>query len=112
MVNMFNLYFVYVGSNIDKSNTRTRKSPLDFLRNRSVNSMFLAPAIPQELQTIIHSLNTDKAIDPHSIPVFLLKVFGKHIAQTLSIIVNYSFENGIFPDKLKVGRVNPLHKKD
>ena len=30
MANMFNQYFVNVGSNIDKSITRTRKSPLDF----------------------------------------------------------------------------------
>ena len=74
--------------------------------------MFLAPATPQELETIIHSLNTNKAIGPYSIPVFLLKALGKHIAQPLSIIVNYSFENGIFPDKLKGGKVNPLHKKD
>ena len=46
IANMFNQYFVNVGSNIDKSITRTRKSPLDFLRNRNVNSMFLAPATP------------------------------------------------------------------
>ena len=112
MANMFNQYFVNVGSNIDKSITRTRKSPLDFLRNRNVNSMFLASATPQELETIIYSLNTNKAVGPYSIPVFLLKVLAKHIAHPLSIIVNYSFENGIFPDKLKVGKVNPLHKKD
>ena len=71
--------------------------------------MFLAPATPQELETIIHSLNTTNAIGPYSIPVFLL---GNHIAQPLSIIVNHSFENGTFPDKLIVGKVNPLHKKD
>ena len=70
MANMFHQYFVNVGSNIDKSITKTRKSPLDFLRNRNVNSMFLAPATPKELETIIHSLNTNKAIGPYSIPVF------------------------------------------
>ena len=105
MANLFNQYFVNVGSNIDKSITKTRRYPLDVLRNRNVNSMFLAPASPQELETIIHSLNTNKAIGPYSIPVFLLKVRGKHIAQLLSTIVNYYFENGIFPDKLKVGKV-------
>ena len=64
------------------------------------------------MKTVIHSLNTNKAIGPYSILVFLLKVLGKHLAQPLSIIVNHSFENGIFPDKLKVDKVNPLHKKD
>ena len=112
MTNKFNQYVVNVGSNIDKCITRTRKSPLDFLRNRNLNSMFPAPATPQELETIIHSLNTYWAIGPYSIAVFLLKVPGKQNAQPLLIIVNYTFENGIVPDKLKVGKVNPLHKKD
>ena len=103
MANIFDQYFVNVGPNIDKSITRTRKSPLDFLRNRNVNSVFLAPATP---------LNSNKVTGPYSILVFLLKVLSKHIAQPLPIIVNHSFENGIFPDKLQAGKVNPLHKKD
>ena len=39
---------------------------------------------------------------------FLLKIL---ISQPLSVIVNQFFEVGIFLDKLKVGKVNPLHKK-
>ena len=52
-----------------------------------------------------------KSIGPYSIPVFLLKILTRHIAQPLAKIVNLSFETGIFPDKLKVGKVNPLYKK-
>ena len=35
-----------------------------------------------------------------------------HIAQPLSTIVNQSFEAGVFLEKLKIGKVNPIHKKD
>ena len=30
----------------------------------------------------------------------------------LAALINQSFEQGIFPDKLKLGKVNPVHKKD
>ena len=36
----------------------------------------------------------------------------QNIAAPLFKIVNQSFETGIFPDCLKIGKVNPLHKKD
>ena len=73
--------------------------------------MLLAPVTPQEIETITRLLNTKKSIGPYSIPVILLKILSRHIAQPLAKIVNLSFETGIFPDKLKVGKVNPLYKK-
>ena len=73
MANLFDTYFVNVGSNIDKTIPRTTKSPTDYLKDRISQSMLLANVCPEEIQTIIHSLNTDKATGPYSIPVFLLK---------------------------------------
>ena len=37
---------------------------------------------------------------------------GEEFLQPLSTIVNQSFKTGVFPDKLKIGKVNPIHKKD
>ena len=112
MANMFNNYFVNVGGNIVKSIPRTRKSLMDYLHNRIPNSIFLAPVTERETEIIIESLKQKKAIRPYSIPVFLLKILCRYIAVPLSKIVNQSFETGIFPDCLKIGKVNPLHKKD
>ena len=114
MANLFNNYFVNVGLNIDKTIPRTTKSPADYLKDRISQSMFLAPICPEKIQTIIHSLNTDKAIGPYSIPVFLLKILSRIISLSLSLIINHSFETGIFPNKMKIGKVtpSPLHKKD
>ena len=100
-----------VGSNTDKSIPRTKKSPTGYLKIRNSNSSFLTPVTEQEIEIIIRSLNPRKAIGPYSIPVFLLKILSRHIAKPLSIIVNKSFQTGIFPDALKVGKVTPLHKK-
>ena len=88
MANIFNNYFVNVGSQIDKTIPRTKKSPTDYLKNRIPESIFLAPATPEEIEIIINSLNIKKAIGPYSIPVFLLQILSRLISQPLSVIVN------------------------
>ena len=77
-----------VGSNLDKTIPRTRKSLIDYLKNRSGSSMFLAPVTFQEIDVIIQFLNTKKSTGPYSIPVFLLKILSKHISKPLSYLVN------------------------
>ena len=89
MANFFNKYFVNVDSDIDKTIPSTTKSPTEYLKDRISQSMFLAPVCPEEIQTIIHSLNTDKAIGPYIIPVFLLKILSGTISVSLSSIINH-----------------------
>ena len=81
------------------------------MKNRNSDSLFLAPATPNEIKIIINSLNKNKSTGPYSIPV-VLKILSSYIACPLATIVNQSFEYGIFPNKLKPGKTNPLHKKD
>ena len=109
MANIFDKYFVNVGCNIDKSIPRTKKSTLDYLKNQNPNSLFLAPVTPQEIETIIQSFDKNKSVGPYSIPIFLLKTLSSYNSKPLSSIINQSFETGIFPQKLKLGKVNPLH---
>ena len=111
MANIFNKNFVNVGWKIDKSIPRTKKSALDYLTKQNPNSLFLATVTPQEIETIIQSFDKNKSVGLYSIPVFLLKSLGSYISKPLSSIINQSFGTGIFPQKLKLGKVSPLHKK-
>ena len=63
------------------------------------------------MEDIIHLLNTAKVSGPYSIPVKLLKLLDNHISYPLSVLINDSFITGIFPSKLKISKVTPLHKK-
>ena len=81
MANILNHYFVNVGSYIDKSIPRTKKSPIDYLKSSNPNSMLLAPVKEQEIEIIIQSLNPKDAIGPYSIPTFRLKILSKYIAK-------------------------------
>ena len=78
MADIFNHYFVNVGSCTDKSIPRTKKSPMDYLESSNPNSMLSAPAKEQEIGIIIQSLNPEKAVGSYSIPTFLLKVLSKY----------------------------------
>ena len=109
MANLSDKYFVNVGSYIDKTIPRTNKSPTDYLKERTFNVS--GTGLPEEIQTIIHSLNANKAIGPYSTPVFLLEMLSRIISLPLSSIINHSFETGIFPDKMKLRKVTSLHKK-
>ena len=85
MANIFNQYFTNVGSNVDKSIPRTKKSHLSYLKGRNPESLFLAPVTSE---IIINSLYKDKSAGPYSIPVFLLKVLRTHISCPLATLVN------------------------
>ena len=112
MANIFNQYFINVGSNVDKSVPMTKRSPLSYLKGRNSESLFLAQVTSEEIEIIIYSLDKNKSTGPYSIPIFLLKVLCTHISCPLAALINKSFEHGIFPNKLKLGKVNPVHKKD
>ena len=80
--------------------------------NPNGSTFYLSPAGPAEVEKIIDEINVKKSTGPFGVPVFLLKKFKNFFSLWLSELVNLSFETGIFPDVLKVAKVNPLHKKD
>ena len=107
----FNRYFVNVPQQVDKAIPRTKKSPIDYLKDRNRCSIFLIATDPLEIETIIMSFNNSKTVGPYSIPMRLLKSLGKPVSEAFSLIVNDSFSNGTYPSKLNVGKVVAHHKK-
>ena len=112
MANIFNNVFVNTAKKINENISRTGKSPLDYLSFQSESSFFISPASPEEIKVIINSLKIGKAVGPHSIPIYLLKIISEYIAVPLCDIVNESFSSGIFPDMMKLTKVMPLYKKN
>ena len=109
--NIFNDFFVNVADEITKTIPKTPKSPLDYLSNRTSNSLFLTPVTFIEVYDLIKVLNPSKSVGPNSIPIKLLKIIGPSVSPILALLVNQSFQTGIFPDKLKIAKVITLFKK-
>ena len=111
MANVFNNFFVNVANGVTKSIPRSPKSPLDYLDKINPHSFFISPAAPYEISDIIDLLKTGKSIGPNSIPIKLLKILSPHIFSPLSLIIDESFQSGIFPVKMQQAKVIPLFKK-
>ena len=111
IANNFNDYLINVASKITNKIPRNPNSPLRYLASSNDSSFFISPAVPDEVSLVIQSLKKSKSSGPNSIPVKLLKVLDPHISIQLSQIINVSFLNGIFPDKLKIAKVIPIFKK-
>ena len=63
----FNHYVVNVRQQIDKAIQRTKKSPIDYLKDRNGHSIFLTATDPVEIETIIISfINNSKSVGPYS----------------------------------------------
>lgn len=74
------------------------------------NSVVLAPTTPKEIATLILSLKNDVSAGYDDIKVIPLKHVCDVICDVLSHIVNLMLSTGVFPDKLKLARVVPIHK--
>ena len=77
----------------------------------SKKTFFLTAAEPNEVQSLIKTLNLKKTTGPNSIPTKLLKVFNKTISVPLANLINLSFEKEILPKSLKIASVIPIFKK-
>ena len=96
MSNILNNFYINVASSITKTMPINPKSPLDYLSNRTSNSLFLTPVTPFEVKDI------------NSIPIKLLKIVGCSISPLLALLINQSFQSGIYPDKFKIAKVISL----
>jgi len=57
-------------------------------------------------------LNCKKATGADGISPKLLKLSKDTVSTSITSLINKSFENSVFPDKLKIAQVTPLHKKN
>ena len=112
MSNILNNFYINVASSITKTIPINPKSPLDYLSNRTSNSLYLTPVTPFEVKDIIDALDPSKSVGPNSIPIKLLKIVGCSISPLLALLTNQSFQSGIYPDKFKSAKVVSLFKKE
>lgn len=74
-------------------------------------SMFLKPITETEIIRIVNSLSNKHSSGDDEIPTSLIKFCINEISTPLTHAISTSFRTGIFPEKLKLATVIPLHKK-
>ena len=76
MANIFNNFFVNVLNQVCSKMPRTNTSPLDYLKQRTTDSIFLQPIIYTVIEDIISCSQNGKSTGPFSIPVKLLNLLN------------------------------------
>ena len=107
--NIFNDYFINIGRNLAENLEDNASDPLDFMGDRVPNSFFFSKTDPAEIRRIVSKFKNKKTT-VNNIPTFVFKKISDVISPILAELFNDSIRLGIFPDKLKFGRVIPLHK--
>lgn len=106
----------------EKFNKFFLETPKNMVKNHSTpphlnitpfigESMKLLPILPEEVGNIIKKISKKDSKGFDDIPCSLLRHVIDYIKYPLAVLINKSFEYGIFPSILKQAIVVPIHKK-
>ena len=108
----FNEFFSTIGTKLSNQQTNTVKEKFKTYVNTPVTqSLFLKPIKPKELMKIVLKMKNNTSPGYDNISIKVVKKVIPHISNVLCKIFNCSMCNGVVPDKMKIARVTPIHKK-
>ena len=108
IANAFNAHFVSVAPNLSRDIPPTNFDPVSLI-TPNLHSFVYFDAPPCEVErTILSFKNKNSSIN--FIPSFVYRSVANIISPILSVLINESFNAGIFPSILKVARVVPIPK--
>lgn len=108
----FNNYFLNVGTDLAKLNKHLNYNDFKQHLGPSLpNSFFCSDVTLIELKEIVCSLKPSKSCVGNLLSSSLLKECLDHFALPLLYLCNLSFNQGVFPTKLKLSKVIPIFKK-
>ena len=113
IANKFYEYFTSIGPNLASKIPPASKSFREFI-NRVPSKPLpnFAPVTSKELYEIVKNFKDGKAPGVDDIPISIIKKTVDVISDPLVSIINSSLSSGVFPDKLKISKIIPIHKSD
>ena len=110
IANALNEHFTAIGKNLAaKVIPQVNNSFKTYMTDPINNSLFLRPTDTNEIIKEINQLKNKTTLD---FRVTLLKHAKQELVNGLVIIFNKSFQEGCFPEILKIAKVIPVHKGD
>jgi len=109
IADIFNQHFASVAQNINDAIPPPIGDPVENIMAYPDNSFFIFPVTSDEILRIISKMkNSRYGID--SIPTFVFKRAAHLLVDSLTLLINKSFNHGVFPSCLKFAQVVPVHK--
>ena len=105
---IMNAYFSNIASSLDDLLPSNTIDPLQYVK-RNENSFLLNPITIYECSTLIKNLKNTKQ-NINKIPVDLFIENHAYFVHTITQIINLCYQNGKFPNSLKVACITPIFK--
>ena len=108
----FNYFFATIGELIKRNIHKHNGSNFRDYLTSQFNCRFAFHSFDNtKTLRIIKNIKTSHSRGHDGISSELLKLIAGDISKCITLIINQSLHSGIFPDKLKVAKVTPIHKK-
>ena len=107
-----NNYFINVGSTLVSKLPKSNRVYTDFLNLPIKNSFYCDSISISEILSEINHLKKKKSSGPDVFNSTIVSDIAQQIVLPLQFIYNLSLETGIFPNKLKIAKIIPIHKKE
>ena len=91
---------------------KSKRSYTNYLKNRNLNLLLLNPVTKSEIEKIINMFSDKKAVGCHSIQTNILNEYKKILSIPQTLIINISFQTGIFLELCKIAHIIPVYKKE
>ena len=112
IVEEFNNYFLSMGKNLSDNILAVNRSHDSYLlMNRLIESLFLKPTSPTEIIETTSNIKMSKSTGHDDISSRVVKSYIHCFVEPLCYIFNKSICSGVVPEKLKLAKIVPLHKK-
>ena len=112
IANEFNKYFTNIGPSLaSQINYSVGKSFKDYLLTPTPHNFSFGMVNSDSIKEIINELKNKSTSGCDKLSNKLLKLIKDDIAEPLTVIINQTFSSGVFPHKLKIAKVIPVHKK-
>lgn len=110
IVNGFADFFIE-GVESLKHNCRFMVTGISPLRNiKPLHNLLIPKATPFKILSIIKNMNANKSPGIDMIKIQDIKSIADNIVEPLTVLINMSISQGIFPECLKKAIVRPIHK--
>ena len=110
--NTLNKYFVEIGQKLASTLTSTDSESEQYLPQTLNPEFHFETITEQTISTILNDLRNNRSSASDEITSTLLKSLKEELTTPLTIIANQIISTAKFPDKLKIAKVIPIHKKD
>ena len=90
----------------------TKRHFSTYLKGPVTDTFFISPTTPEEVYKLIQKLEFNKRSGPNIIPTKILKLAKDILSGPLSELINKLFLSGIFPNVVRIAKVNPIFEAE